>query len=86
MCVQEFDSTFDEFNEMAVQFGYLALFAPAFPLAPLFAFINNIFEIRIDAIKFCILSSFTLAVRCHHKPRTKNKEEDHGFRHREIAK
>eukprot|EP00329_Picozoa_sp_Boothbay-MS584-11_P004683 46890_4 len=35
--------------------GYLALFAPAFPLAPLFAFINNVFEIRIDAIKFCYI-------------------------------
>ena len=79
MCVQEFDSTFAEFNEMAVQFGYLALFAPAFPLAPLFAFINNVFEIRIDAIKFCILSSFTLAVRCHHKPRTKKQRSKPWF-------
>eukprot|EP01046_Picozoa_sp_COSAG06_P102288 COSAG06_NODE_48453_length_332_cov_0.652361_1_plen_48_part_10 len=35
--------SFDQFNEMAVQYGYLALFAPAFPLAPLLAFINNIF-------------------------------------------
>lgn len=49
----EFESSFDEFNEMAVQYGYLALFAPAYPLAPLLAFINNVFEIRIDAVKFC---------------------------------
>ena len=32
----------------------LALFAPAFSLAPLFAMINNVFEIRIDAVKFCV--------------------------------
>ena len=28
------------------------MFVTAFPLAPLFALINNIFEIRIDAEKF----------------------------------
>ena len=28
------------------------LFSCAFPLAPLFAFLNNIFEIRIDAAKY----------------------------------
>ena len=38
---------------MLSQFGYLSLFAPAYPLAPLLALINNIFEIRIDAVKFC---------------------------------
>ena len=44
---------FDEFNEMR-QYGYLALFAPAYPLAPLLALINNLFEIRIDANKFAL--------------------------------
>lgn len=38
---------------MVIQYGYLALFAPAFSLAPLFALINNVIEIRIDAVKFC---------------------------------
>eukprot|EP01043_Picozoa_sp_COSAG02_P105269 COSAG02_NODE_41270_length_396_cov_0.872054_1_plen_88_part_10 len=33
----EYDSTFDDFNEMAIQFGYLALFSPVYPLAPLMA-------------------------------------------------
>ena len=42
-------------NALVAQFGYLALFAPAFPLAPLLAFINNVFEIRIDAVKFCTI-------------------------------
>ena len=40
-------------DEMAIQYGYLALFAPAYPLAPLLALINNVFAIRIDAVKFC---------------------------------
>ena len=38
---------------MQIQYGYLALFAPAYPLAPLLALINNVFAIRIDAVKFC---------------------------------
>lgn len=34
------------FNDRCIQFGYLVLFAPAFPLAPLLAFVNNVIEIR----------------------------------------
>jgi len=41
--------TFDDFNQMVIQYGYLALFAPACPLAPLLALANNITEIRGDA-------------------------------------
>ena len=37
----------------AIQFGYLALFSPAYPLAPLLALLNNILEIRVDASKLC---------------------------------
>uniref|UniRef100_A0A0K0DDD1 Anoctamin n=1 Tax=Angiostrongylus cantonensis TaxID=6313 RepID=A0A0K0DDD1_ANGCA len=45
---------FDEYLEMVLQFGFVTLFVSAFPLAPLFAVINNIFEIRLDAYKFLI--------------------------------
>jgi len=45
--------TFDDFNEMAIQYGYIALFSPCFPLAPFFALLNNVFEIRGDAWKLC---------------------------------
>jgi hypothetical protein len=45
--------TFDDFNEMAIQYGYIALFSPCFPLAPLLAFLNNVTEIRVDAWKLC---------------------------------
>ena len=51
--MEPFLSTFDEFNELTIQYGYLALFGPAFPLAPLLALINNVVSIRIDAVKFC---------------------------------
>ena len=34
-----------------IQFGYMVLFATAFPLASLFAFLNNVIEIRVDANK-----------------------------------
>ena len=40
-------------NEMAIQYGYVALFSPCFPLAPFFAFVNNVTEIRGDAWKLC---------------------------------
>ncbi|KAK6036146.1 hypothetical protein COOONC_26349 [Cooperia oncophora] len=45
---------FDEYLEMVLQFGFVTLFVAAFPLAPLFAVLNNIFEIRLDAYKFLI--------------------------------
>ncbi|KAF4321830.1 hypothetical protein BBO99_00004563 [Phytophthora kernoviae] len=43
--------TFDDYNEMIIQFGYVTLFVVAFPLAPAMALFNNFFEIRIDAHK-----------------------------------
>ena len=35
-----------------LQFGFVTLFVAAFPLAPFFAVINNIVELRGDANKF----------------------------------
>ncbi|XP_065366433.1 anoctamin-6 isoform X2 [Calliphora vicina] len=45
------NSMFSEYLEMVLQFGFITLFGLAFPLAPLLALINNIFEVRLDAIK-----------------------------------
>ncbi|CAD5217865.1 unnamed protein product [Bursaphelenchus xylophilus] len=45
---------FDEYLEMVIQFGFCTLFVCAFPLAPLFALLNNILEIRLDAFKFIV--------------------------------
>lgn len=36
-----------------IQFGYVTCFSMSFPLAPLFALVNNFFEIRADAYKLC---------------------------------
>ena len=47
----------DEYLELTVQYGFITLFVAAFPLAPLFALINNIFEIRLDANKVKIFVS-----------------------------
>lgn len=40
------------FSLAVMQYGFLTLFVAAFPLAPFFALINNILEIRLDAYKF----------------------------------
>lgn len=47
----KFSGTFGEYNEMVIQYGYVTMFAAAFPLAPLLALLNNIVEIRSDAFK-----------------------------------
>lgn len=43
----------DDYLEMFIQFGYVLLFSPAFPLAAFCALINNLLEIRVDAFKLC---------------------------------
>uniref|UniRef100_A0A674AI34 Anoctamin n=1 Tax=Salmo trutta TaxID=8032 RepID=A0A674AI34_SALTR len=48
-----FQDTFQDYQEMFVQFGYVVLFSSAFPLAAMCALINNIIEIRSDAFKLC---------------------------------
>ncbi|KAF2366911.1 Anoctamin dimerization domain [Trinorchestia longiramus] len=46
------EGLFEEYLEMVLQFGFLTIFVAAFPLAPLFALLNNWVEIRLDAQKF----------------------------------
>ncbi|XP_063869626.1 anoctamin-7-like isoform X3 [Scylla paramamosain] len=46
------EGLFQEYLEMVLQFGFLTIFVAAFPLAPLFALLNNWVEIRLDAQKF----------------------------------
>ncbi len=43
---------FVSFSYLVIQFGMVTLFVASFPLAPLFALLNNIIEIRLDAKKF----------------------------------
>ncbi|XP_055379077.1 anoctamin-1 isoform X3 [Condylostylus longicornis] len=44
-------SLFPEYLEMVLQYGFVTIFVTAFPLAPLFALLNNILEMRLDAKK-----------------------------------
>ncbi|CAD5218558.1 unnamed protein product [Bursaphelenchus okinawaensis] len=43
----------DDYLEMFIQFGYVLLFSPAFPLAAVFCLFSNMLEIRVDAFKLC---------------------------------
>ncbi|KAJ3594024.1 hypothetical protein NHX12_006356 [Muraenolepis orangiensis] len=52
-----------EYMEMIIQFGMVTLFVASFPLAPLFALLNNIIEIRLDAKKFVMELRRPVAVR-----------------------
>ena len=36
---------FEEYLEMMIQYGFVTLFVSAFPLAPLLALLNNIWEV-----------------------------------------
>ncbi|XP_034767656.2 anoctamin-8 isoform X2 [Acipenser ruthenus] len=52
-CMKKYEDTFQDYQEMFIQFGYVVLFSSAFPLAAMCALINNIIEIRSDAFKLC---------------------------------
>lgn len=49
--LEEYDpmlGTLQDYSELSVEFGYVTLFVAAFPVAPMFAYLNNIVEIRSD--------------------------------------
>ncbi|XP_048863992.1 anoctamin-2b isoform X2 [Brienomyrus brachyistius] len=50
--LEPFEGLTPEYMEMIIQFGFVTLFVASFPLAPLFALLNNVIEIRLDAKKF----------------------------------
>jgi len=50
-----YETTLSDYEELAIQFGYVCMFVTAFPLAPLLAILNNVIETRIDSIKVCKL-------------------------------
>ena len=52
--LNQYDSTYEDYLEMFIQFGYVVLFASTFPIGALCAFLNNIIEIRSDAFKLCV--------------------------------
>lgn len=40
-----------DYAEMVTQFGYIVVWSCVWPLAPVFALLNNYFEIRGDVVK-----------------------------------
>lgn len=48
-----YSSPLEDYLEMFIQFGFVVLFAPVFPLAPACCLLNNVIEIRVDAFKLC---------------------------------
>lgn len=51
---------FDDYLEMTMQFGYVTLFASAFPLASVFALFCGLVEIRSDLFKKCFIQRRTI--------------------------
>ena len=51
------------FYTLVIQYGFVTIFVSAFPLAPLCALINNIFELRLDAKKLLIHHRRPVAIR-----------------------
>lgn len=56
-------SLFVDFAEMVTQFGYVVLWSVIWPLAPVWAFVNNFVELRSDAFKLCATSRRPVPVR-----------------------
>ncbi len=48
---ERFPGTFAEFLTKVIQFGYIAMFSAAFPIAAISSAVGNFIEIRLDAIK-----------------------------------
>ena len=46
-----------------IQYGFVTLFVAAFPVAPLFALLNNWVEIRLDAHKYVVVFRRTISER-----------------------
>lgn len=51
-----YESTIEDYGELVLQFGYVALFGLAFPPAAVVALANNLIEGRTDAYKILVLS------------------------------
>ncbi|CAL8374160.1 unnamed protein product [Arctogadus glacialis] len=62
--LEPFEGTCPEYMEMIIQYGFVSLFVASFPLAPAFALLNNVIEIRLDAAKFVSEIRRPDAVRC----------------------
>ncbi|XP_010783153.1 anoctamin-1 [Notothenia coriiceps] len=62
--LEPYEGVTPEYMEMIIQYGFVTLFVASFPLAPAFALLNNVIEIRLDAAKFVTELRRPDAVRC----------------------
>ena len=51
-----YGGTFTEYNPKVIQFGFIAMFSSAFPLAAVCAAVGNFVELRLDSLKLVSLS------------------------------
>lgn len=54
--LEPYESPLEDYMEMAIQFGYVALFGASYPLIGIFALTEIILEVRVDAWKLCWLT------------------------------
>ena len=47
----EYEGLHEDYLELFIQFGFVILFTLCYPLASVFALLNNIGELTVDAIK-----------------------------------
>lgn len=59
----ELDGVYDEYMEMMIQFSFIVFFSPALPVAPFLCFLNNVVEIRVDAINMLIAHRRPIPIR-----------------------
>ncbi|CUG86477.1 Hypothetical protein, putative [Bodo saltans] len=59
--LEPYESTSGDYLEITLQFGFMTMFAAAFPLATVAALLYNILEIRLDALKLVEFSQRPVA-------------------------
>ncbi|EGZ14384.1 hypothetical protein PHYSODRAFT_332774 [Phytophthora sojae] len=57
--------TFADYKELMVQFGYVTLYSPVFPLAAAFAWLNNAIESRSDLLKLVNRHGYQRPIAMH---------------------
>jgi hypothetical protein len=62
--LEAYEGTFEEYIEIVIQFGHIALFGFCWPLCPLFAVLNNMIEVwfRLGQCAACSFLLFTRAL------------------------
>lgn len=60
----DYEDPLDDYMEMVIQFGYVALFGASVPYLPVLALFEILLEIRVDAWKLCVLMKRPHPDRC----------------------